>query len=153
MYEFFSQAPKDEKERERVLNQLKQIAKKLGVRFRPERVKWKYYYLWKRHGPDMFAVPWEMAYPIDRAHIRPALTYFNQPKNRKFYTPKEQLIILERIIRKALSYGIRVRYQPEDPLYRRLPESLKKKMAEWDTFVVKLIKAKRMGWGWMTWRR
>ena len=121
-------APKDPKERDRVLSRLKQIAKRYGVPFNPARVKWTYYDLWKREGPDAFAEPWHMRYPIDRTHIRAALSYFNKPSNRQQVPPKARLIILERIIRKALSYGIDVAYQEGDPLYARLPESLKKRL-------------------------
>jgi len=121
-------APSDPKEKNRVLSRLKQIAKRYGVPFNPARVKWTYYDLWKREGPDMFAEPWHMRYPIDRAHIRAAITYFNRPSNRQQVPPKARLIILERILRKALSYGIEVTYQKDDPLYQKLPESLKRRM-------------------------
>ncbi len=121
-------APKDEREKEQVINRLKNIAEKYGVRFRRERVKWEYYDLFKREGEKAFGVPWEMAYPIDREHVRAAWNYFNKPANRRFYTPKEQKIIIERIARAAIKHGIKLRYDPKDPLHRSLPESIKKQM-------------------------
>jgi hypothetical protein len=128
---FEAAAPKDEKEKERVLKRLENIAKKYGVRFRRERVKWQYYDIFKREGEKAFAVPWELAYPITKEYVRAAWNYFSKPSNRKFYTPKERKIIIERIARAALKHGIKLRYDPQDPLHRTLPESIRKQMESW----------------------
>lgn len=121
-----ARAPSDPEEKERVLRRLQQIAENMGVRFRRERVKWEYYDLFKREGADAFAAPWEMAYPIDREHIRAALAYWGQAENRQFYNARERQIITERIVRAALKYGIKVRYNPA--IHKDLPDSLKKKL-------------------------
>lgn len=123
-------APKDEKEKERVLKRLETIARNYGVRFRRERVKWEYYEIFKKEGADAFAAPWEMAYPITKEYVRAAWNYFNKPSNRAFYTPKERRIIIERIARAALKHGIKLRYDPKDPLHRTLPQSIKEKMVK-----------------------
>jgi len=128
--ELEAKAPKDEKEKERVLKRLEQIAKKYGARFRRDRVKWEYYEIFKREGESAFAVPWEMAYPITKEYVRAAWNYFNKPSNRAFYNPHERRIIIERIARAALKHGIKIRYNPKDALHRSLPESIKKQMVK-----------------------
>lgn len=81
-----------------------------------------------------FADPVGFNYPIDKGHIQGALTYWNQPKNRKFYKdPKALAFITERIIRAALKFGKKVTYQPNDAQYRNLPESLKKQLQGYGT--------------------
>jgi len=127
-YVYEARAPKDPAEKERVLKRLENIAKKYGARFRRDRVKWEYYELFKRDGEKAFAAPWEMAYPIDKEHVRAAWNYFSKPSNRAFYTPKERKIIIERIARAALKHGIKLRYDPKDPLHKALPDSIKKQM-------------------------
>jgi hypothetical protein len=128
---FEAAAPKDPTEKERVLRRLENIAKKYGVRFRRDRVKWDYYDVFKREGERAFAAPWEMAYPITKEYVRAAWNYFNKPSNRAFYNPKERRIIIERIVRAALKHGIKLRYDPKDALHRSLPESLRKRMESW----------------------
>ncbi|MEM4300413.1 MAG: hypothetical protein QW069_09020 [Candidatus Caldarchaeum sp.] len=134
-----------EPEKTRVLNRLKQIAKNLGVRFRRERVKWTYYDLYKKAGADAFAAPWELSYPIDKEHVRAAWNYFNKPANRAFYNSKERKIIMERIVRAALKHGIKLSYDPKDPLHRSLPDSLKKHMQASNMFHILNEKYPKLG--------
>ena len=76
-----------------------------------------------------FADPVGYNYPIDEAHIRGAVTYWQHMDHRKAYSdPKARSFITERIVRAALKYGIEVTYDPKDPDYKNLPETLKKQM-------------------------
>jgi hypothetical protein len=77
---------------------------------------------------DQFADPVNWKYPIDAGHADAALKYFNQPDNRGEYNPEEQAKILAKIIGAALANNIEVAYQPNDPLYKALPEDLKAKL-------------------------
>jgi hypothetical protein len=77
---------------------------------------------------DQFADPVNYRYPVDKDHVQPALTYFNQSDNRKDYGHEEQVKILAKIVATALGNGIEVSWQPEDPVYKALPEDLKSKL-------------------------
>jgi len=79
---------------------------------------------------DQFADPVNWRYPVDREHVRAALTYFNQADNRRAggYTHEEAVKIMTKIIQAALNAGVEVSYQPEDPVYRDLPQDLKAKL-------------------------
>jgi hypothetical protein len=77
---------------------------------------------------DQFADPVNYRYPVDKDHVQPALTYFNQSDNRKDYGHEEQVKILAKIVAAALGNGIEVSWQPEDPVYKALPEDLKSKL-------------------------
>jgi hypothetical protein len=49
--------------------------------------------------------------------------------HRKAYSdPKARAFITERIVRAALKFGVEITYDPKDPDYAKLPESLKKQM-------------------------
>jgi hypothetical protein len=65
-------------------------------------------------------------------NARAALTYFNKPENRTFYTVDGQIKVMTRILQACLRHGIKVSFQPEDPLYWLLPPSLKRKLAGYD---------------------
>jgi len=76
-----------------------------------------------------FADPVGYNYPIDKAHIRGAITYWQHMDHRKAYSdPKARAFITERIVRAALKFGVEITYNPKDPDYRKLPEILKKRM-------------------------
>jgi hypothetical protein len=72
-------------------------------------------------------------YPITQKYIRGALSYWNQPKNRKAYKdPKAREFITQRIIKAALKFDITVTYNPKDPEYVKLPDGLKKQLKNYD---------------------
>jgi hypothetical protein len=76
-----------------------------------------------------FADPVGFNYPVDKAHIRGAITYWQHMDHRKAYSDsKARAFITERILRAALKFGIEITYDPKDPDYAKLPESLKKQM-------------------------
>jgi hypothetical protein len=91
-----------------------------------------------------FADPVGYNYPVDKAHIRGAITYWQHMDHRKAYSdPKARAFITERIVRAALKFGIEITYDPKDPDYAKLPESLKKQMkgygqksmlGDWESF-------------------
>jgi len=78
---------------------------------------------------SQFADPVGYNYPVDKEHIRGAITYWQHMDHRKAYSdPKARAFITERIVRAALKFGIEITYDPKDPDYQKLPESLKKQM-------------------------
>jgi len=83
---------------------------------------------------DQFADPVNYRYPVTERYVKGALTYFNQPENREAggYTHKEAVKIMAKIVNAALSAGIEVSWQPEDPVYRDLPQEVKKKLTGYE---------------------
>jgi hypothetical protein len=76
-----------------------------------------------------FADPVGYNYPIDKAHIRGAVTYWQHLDHRKAYSdPKAREFMTERIVRAALKFGMAISYDPKDAEYVKLSESLKKQM-------------------------
>jgi hypothetical protein len=76
-----------------------------------------------------FADPVGYNYPVDKAHIRGAIIYWQHLDHRKQYSdPKAREYITEKIVRAALKFGIGISYDPKDPEYQKLPENLKKQM-------------------------
>lgn len=83
---------------------------------------------------DQFADPVNYRYPVDKEHAAAALKYFNQPDNRKAggYSHEEAVKIMQRIIKACLVAEVEVAYQPEDAVYRDLPEELKSKLSGYE---------------------
>jgi len=83
---------------------------------------------------EEFADPVNYRYPIDADHVRAALAYFNQADNRQAggYSHDESVKIMSRIINAALDNGVQVSYQPDDPVYRDLPEEVKKRLSGYE---------------------
>ena len=81
---------------------------------------------------DQFADPVNWRYPVDADHVKGAVTYFNQPDNRKQYSHAEQVKIMTKIVKAALANDMEVSYQPEDSVYRDLPEDLKKQLSGYE---------------------
>ncbi len=84
--------------------------------------------------PDEYGDPVNYRYPIDDLHIRAALSYWNQEKNRDDYTDAERNIITERIVRAAVASDEieTVSYQADDSTYVALPEDLKMQLAGYE---------------------
>jgi hypothetical protein len=88
---------------------------------------------WENVPDDEFADPVGYKYPVHTPrNCRAALTYFNKPENRTFYTVEGQIKVMTRILQACLRHGIKVSFQPDDPLYWLLPTSLKRKLAGYD---------------------
>lgn len=83
---------------------------------------------------DQFADPVNYRYPVTEKYVKGALTYFNQSENRDAggYTHEEAVNIMAKIVNAALNAGIEVSWQPEDPVYRDLPQELKKKLTGYE---------------------
>jgi hypothetical protein len=76
-----------------------------------------------------FADPVGYNCPIDEAHIRGAVSYWQHLDHRRAYSdPKAREFTTERIVRAALKFGMQISYDPKDAEYVKLPESLKKQM-------------------------
>jgi hypothetical protein len=99
---------------------------------------------WENVPEDEFADPVGYKYPVHTPrNARAALTYFNKPENRRFYTVEGQIKVMTRIIQACLRHGIKVSFQPDDPLYWLLPTSLKRKLAGYDDVKEQDTEAKR----------
>jgi len=83
---------------------------------------------------EQFADPVNYRYPVNAEHVKGALSYFNQPGNRKAggYTHEEQVKILTKIVTSALANNVEVSWQPDDPVYEGLPEELKPKLSGYE---------------------
>ena len=82
---------------------------------------------------SQFGDPVGFNYPVTQKYIRGALSYWNQPKNRKAYKdPKARAFVTQRIVKAALKFGITVTYDPKDPEYVKLPDSLKQQLKNYD---------------------
>jgi len=80
-----------------------------------------------------FADPVGFNYPVGDAHIRPALGYWSHIDHRGAYSdPKARAYITEKIVKTALAKGIQVAWQANDPDYKKLPESLKRRMGGYE---------------------
>jgi hypothetical protein len=72
------------------------------------------------------------AYPlVPEDRCRNALARWIQ--FRQEYTQPERNIIYERVVRRALQYGITVRYNPELPETKTLPENIKKQLEGYES--------------------
>jgi len=129
---FIAQGEHTKEEREKLEKAIKQREKKYGYKrgTNANLTKPKQYV----NIPDsQFADIVGFNYPVDKTHIRGALSYWNQPKNRKAYKdPKARAFITQRIIKAALKFGITVTYDPRDPEYVKLPDTLKKQLKNYD---------------------
>jgi len=116
-----------ETERERLHREQQERAEKYGIEPKPSGnlTKPQEY---EDIPEDQFADPVNWKYPVDAEHVQGALNYFNQPDNREEYSHDEQVKIMEKIVKAALANDKEVSWQPEDPVYRDLPEDLKKRL-------------------------
>lgn len=81
-----------------------------------------------------FADPVGYNYTVTAKYIRGALSYWNQPKNRRAYKdPKARTYITLHIIKAALAEGIVVTYNSHDPEYAKLPGAVKRQLKDYDS--------------------
>jgi hypothetical protein len=79
------------------------------------------------------------AYPlVPEDRCKNALARWSQ--FRKEYTQPERNIIYERIVKRALQYGISVQYNPELPEAKALPENIKKQMEGYESADILIAK-------------
>ncbi len=76
---------------------------------------------------EEFGDPVNYRYPIDKEHIRAAISYFPQKGNYDKYTQvKSRRVIWNRIIAAAKKFGIEHKFNPDSPVDRLLNPELKR---------------------------
>lgn len=120
-------------EKEKALKELKAREKKYGYKAAPNAhlIKPSEY----AHIPEsQFADPVGYNYPIDEEHVAAAIRYFLKPANRSVYEPKAQVIIYERILRAMKKYGLKHRFNPDNPLDWLVDRKLKEWMEGYEDY-------------------
>jgi hypothetical protein len=129
----------EEGEREKLHEAAKRREEKYGIKFREGKGN-----LTPPEGyptdEDDYGDPVNYAYPlVPEDRCKNALGRWSQ--FREEYTQPERNIIYERIVRRALHYGIKVSYNPELPEAKALPENIKKQLEGYesaDTLIAKI---------------
>lgn len=125
---------KEQSEREKLQEALRERAEKYGYE-PPLNANLSKPARWKDVPEDQFADPVGYKYPVHTPkNARAALSYFNKPENRRFYTVDGQIKVLENILRACLRHGIKVAFQPDDPLYWLIDKAIKRKLEGYDEF-------------------
>jgi len=110
-------------DRETLRKKAQQRAKKWGIAVRPD----GHLTPPSKYGDVPYADPVNYRYPIDTPeHARAALNYISKEKNYRFYIGKGLKVVVERIVRACLKFGVTVKYNPT--IMKGLPESLKKRL-------------------------
>ena len=129
----------EEGERERLHKVAEEREKKYGIKFREDKGNLTPPKDYPQDEED-YGDPVNYAYPlVPEDRCRNALARWGQ--FREEYEQSERNIIYERIVRRALKYGITVRYNPELPEAKALPESVKKQLEGYesaDTLIAKV---------------
>jgi hypothetical protein len=121
----------EEGEREKLHKEAEAREKKYGIKFREEKGNLTPPKDYPQDEAD-YADPVNYAYPlVPEDRCQNALGRWGT--FREEYTQPERNIIYERIVRKALKYGITVRYNSELPEARALPENLKKQLEGYES--------------------
>jgi len=110
-------------DREALRKKAQQRAKKWGIAVRKD----GHLTPPSEYGDVPYADPVNYRYPIDTPeHARAALNYISKEKNYRFYVGKGLKVVVERIVRACLKFGVTVKYNPT--IMKGLPESLKKRL-------------------------
>jgi len=129
----------EEGERERLHKAAEEREKKYGIKFREDKGNLTPPKDYPQDEED-YGDPVNYAYPlVPEERCRNALARWSQ--FRQEYEQSERNVIYERIVRRALKYGITVRYNPELPEAKALPESVKKQLEGYesaDTLIAKV---------------
>jgi hypothetical protein len=116
----------EEGEREKLHKEAEAREKKYGIKFREDKGNLTPPADYPQNEED-YGDPVNYAYPlVPENRCKNALARWSQ--FRKEYTQQERNIIYERIVKRALRYGITVQYNPELPEAKALPENIKKQM-------------------------
>jgi hypothetical protein len=116
----------EEGEREKLHKEAEAREKKYGIKFREDKGNLTPPADYPQNEED-YGDPVNYAYPlVPEDRCKNALARWSQ--FRKEYTQQERNIIYERIVKRALRYGITVQYNPELPEAKALPENIKKQM-------------------------
>jgi hypothetical protein len=129
----------DEGEREKLHKDAEAREKKYGIKFREGKGNLTPPKDYPQDEED-YADPVNYAYPlVPQDRCQNALARWGA--FREEYTQPERNIIYERIVKRALKYGITVRYNPELPEAKALPENIKKQLEGYesaDTLIAKV---------------
>jgi len=129
----------EEGERERLHKAAEEREKKYGIKFREDKGNLTPPKDYPQDEED-YGDPVNYAYPlVPEDRCKNALARWSQ--FRQEYEQSERNVIYERIVRRALKYGITVRYNPELPEAKALPESVKKQLEGYesaDTLIAKV---------------
>ena len=121
----------EESEREKLHEAAKRREKKYGIKFR----EGKGYLTPPKDYPqneEDYGDPVNYAYPlVPEDRCRNALARWGQ--FREEYTQPERDIIYERVVRRALRYGITIQYNPELPEAKALPEALRRQLEGYES--------------------
>ena len=121
----------DEGEREKLRDAAKRREEKYGIKFREDKDHLTPPKDYPTDEAD-YADPVNYAYPlVPEDRCRNALARWGA--FREEYTQPERNIIYARIVRRTLKYGIEVKYNPELPEAKALPESVKKQLEGYES--------------------
>jgi hypothetical protein len=130
----------EESEREKLRKATEEREKRYGIKFREDKGHLTPPKDYPQNEED-YADPVNYAYPlVPEDRCRNALARWSQ--FRQEYEQNERNIIYERIVKKALKYGISVQYNPELPEAKALTESIKKQMEGYESVDSLIAKAK-----------
>jgi hypothetical protein len=121
----------EESEREKLHKATEEREKKYGIKFREDKGHLTPPKDYPQNEED-YADPVNYAYPlVPEDRCRNALARWGA--FREEYEQSERNIIYERIVKRALKYGITVRYNQELPEAKTLPENIKKQMEGYES--------------------
>jgi len=129
----------EEGEREKLHKEAEAREKKYGIKFREDKGNLTPPKDYPQDEAD-YADPVNYAYPlVPEDRCKNALARWGA--FREEYTQPERNVIYERTVKRALKYGITVRYNPELPEAKALPENIKKQLEGYesaDTLIAKV---------------
>jgi hypothetical protein len=121
----------EESEREKLHKVAEEREKKYGIKFREDKGHLTPPKDYPQNEED-YADPVNYAYPlVPEDRCRNALARWSQ--FRQEYEQSERNVIYERIVKRALHYGISVQYNPELPEAKALPENIKKQLEGYES--------------------
>jgi hypothetical protein len=124
-------AKQEEDEREKLRKAADEREKKYSIKFREDKGNLTPPADYPKNEED-YGDPVNYAYPlVPEDRCKNALARWSQ--FRKEYTQQERNIIYERIVKRALRYGIKVSYNPELPEAKALPENIKKQLEGYES--------------------
>jgi hypothetical protein len=133
------QKNQEETEREKLHEAARRREEKYGIKFREDKGHLTPPKDFPQNEED-YADPVNYAYPlVPEDRCRNALARWGA--FREEYTQPERNVIYERTVKRALKYGITVRYNPELPEAKALPENIKKQLEGYesaDTLIAKV---------------
>jgi len=128
----------EEGEREKLHEAAKRREEKYGIKFREGKGNLTPPKDYPQNEED-YADPVNYAYPlVPEDRCKNALGRWSQ--FREEYEQSERSIIYERIVKRALKYGITVQFNPEMPEAKALPENIKKQLEGYESADVLIVR-------------